>query len=109
MLTQVKQDNYPECVNEGGLHYVDNAGGLHPIEHEDQGKEAWVQQCVVTDSDRLKVTSSKRIGGLKPWLFWLILAIVSLIVIGASIGGAVGGSLAAKRSSNAIHPLAEQK
>ena len=109
MLTEVKHDKYPECVNEAGLHHVDNAGGLHPIEHEDQGKEAWVQQYVVTDNYAPKGTSPRRIGGLKPWLFWLILALVSLIVIGASVGGAVGGSLAAKGSSNAIQPSAEQK
>jgi hypothetical protein len=108
MLTQVKHENYPECVDEGGLHHVDNTGGLHPLEHEDQGKEAWIQQYVVTDN-YAPGESSRRIGGLKPWLFWLILAIVSLIVIGTSVGGAVGGTLAAKSSSSALQSSSEQK
>jgi hypothetical protein len=108
MLTHVKHENYPECVSDGGLHHVDNACGLHPLEHEDQGKEAWIQQYVVTDNCLPKEESSRRIRGLKPWLFWLILAIVSLVVIGASVGGAIGGTLAAK-SSTALQSSTEQK
>jgi hypothetical protein len=92
ILTQVGPENYPECVCEEGLHHVDAASGLHPIGHEDQGKEAWVQQYVVKESYAEKDKASKRIGGMKPWLFWLILAIVGLVVIGASVGGAVGGT-----------------
>ena len=82
---------------------------MHPIEHEDQGKEAWIQQYVVTDNYTKKQKPSRRIGGLKPWLFWLILAIVGLIVIGASVGGAVGGKLAAKGNSSVLQQSPGQK
>jgi hypothetical protein len=91
MLTQHTHENLPERINEGGLHPVEES--LHPIEHKDQGKEAWVHHYAVTDSYTPKDSPSKRIGGLDPWLFWLILATISLVVVGASVGGAIGGSL----------------
>jgi hypothetical protein len=69
------------------------------MEHEGEGKEAWVHQRVVMNNSTTEKHQSQYIGGLKRRLFWFILVLASLVVIGASVGGAVGGSLAAKESS----------
>jgi hypothetical protein len=72
------------------------------MEHEGEGKEAWVHQRVVMNNSTTEKHQSQYIGGLKRRLFWFILVLASLVVIGASVGGAVGGSLAAKESSDGI-------
>jgi hypothetical protein len=42
---------------------------------------------------------NKTICGLKPTLFWTLLAIALLVVIGAAVGGGVGGTLANRHTS----------
>lgn len=42
-----------------------------------------------------EITPRKRICGLQPRTFWLILGLV-IITIGASVGGGIGGSLVLK-------------
>lgn len=44
--------------------------------------------------------SRKRICGLAPMWFWIAL-IATIVIIGAAVGGGVGGSLSHKSSSNA--------
>ncbi len=41
-----------------------------------------------------------RIAGVRPRTFWLLLCLLSVIVVGAAIGGTVGGSKATKDSYN---------
>jgi hypothetical protein len=41
-----------------------------------------------------------RIGGLRRRWFWLLIALISVVVIGASVGGAVGGTQANKSSAS---------
>jgi hypothetical protein len=41
-----------------------------------------------------------KIGGLPPRTFWLLIVLIALLVIGASIGGAIGGT----RGSKSIPP-----
>lgn len=43
-----------------------------------------------------------RIGGLPVLWFWLLLALLGFVVIGASVGGAVGGSAATKASEQSV-------
>jgi hypothetical protein len=43
----------------------------------------------------------RRVGDMKASTFWLLLALISILVIGATVGGAVGGSIAAEKS----HPV----
>ncbi|KAI9722683.1 MAG: hypothetical protein M1812_001614 [Candelaria pacifica] len=50
---------------------------------------------------------SRTICGLRPATFWLALALGAVIII-AAVGGGVGGSLAAKRSSSKPTPLPSQ-
>jgi hypothetical protein len=42
----------------------------------------------------------RRIGGLKPWKFWSITVVISLIVVGASVGGGVGASIGGNGSGS---------
>lgn len=79
------------------------------MEHEDEGKEAWMYQHAMTGNPMLQENQSKPFGGLKPLLFLFILAVVSLVVIAASVGGAVGGSLAVKGNSNSAPPSSVQR
>jgi len=40
---------------------------------------------------------TRRLGDMKASTFWFLLVLISIIVIGATIGGAVGGSIAARK------------
>ncbi|KAK4502591.1 hypothetical protein PRZ48_006017 [Zasmidium cellare] len=42
----------------------------------------------------------RRIAGLHVWVFWLIIGIIGVVVIGASVGGAVGGTQSSKGQSD---------
>jgi hypothetical protein len=69
---------------------------------KDQRQFSHLEQHVVTDNPTTRRHQVRSIGGLGKWLFWLILVAVRLIVIGAFVGGAVGGSLAAKGSNYSV-------
>lgn len=43
---------------------------------------------------------NKTTCGLKPTVFWTLLVIALLVVIGAAVGGGVGGTLANRHTSN---------
>ena len=43
----------------------------------------------------------RRLGGMKASTFWLLLGLISIIVIDATVGGAVGGSVATRKN----HPV----
>lgn len=42
----------------------------------------------------------RRIGGLKSWKSWSIIVVISLIVVGASVGGGVGASIGGNGSGS---------
>lgn len=44
-------------------------------------------------------SKNKRIGGLRPVTFWLLILSLGLIIVGGSVGGAVGGTRASKTST----------
>ena len=46
----------------------------------------------------------KMICGLKPALFWLVLALVLLVVLAAGLGGGLGGALASRNSGSSSVP-----
>ncbi|KAK4499889.1 hypothetical protein PRZ48_008075 [Zasmidium cellare] len=99
---------YPEVVQ--GWSQIPNHAG-HNI---DSGAWKGTQQHNVTNyevHDKVPPTAEqrrggRRIAGLPVWAFWLILGALGLVVIGASVGGAVGGSAAMKShdSSSASNP-----
>lgn len=107
MSRHIACENLPEPCGGDGLPVV--GSGLHAVEHEDEGKEAWIYQHVGTGTPTLKENQSKSFGGLKPWLFWSILVVVSIVVIAASVGGAVGGSLAVKGNRKNAPPSSVQR
>ena len=45
----------------------------------------------------------RRICGLKPLSFWLVLAVIMVVIVGA-IGGGVGGALADQKNSSSASP-----
>jgi hypothetical protein len=52
---------------------------------------------------------SGKIGGLRPWVFWVLILVAGVVIVGASIGGAVGGTRAAQRSGTSTTPLCLQR
>ncbi|KAF2177865.1 hypothetical protein K469DRAFT_719336 [Zopfia rhizophila CBS 207.26] len=72
-------------------------------------KEAAYSIPVPPDADTFKIRAegndggrdSRTICGLKRKTFWIVAAIVTLLVIGAAVGGGVGGALSQKNSDNA--------
>jgi hypothetical protein len=58
------------------------------------------EENVSADANEKKKNSSK-IGGLSPRAFWLLIVLNALIVIRASVGGAIGGTRGSNRSSPA--------
>lgn len=47
---------------------------------------------------------NKAICGLKPTVFWTLLVIALLVVIGAAVGGGIGGTLANRHASEPSLP-----
>ena len=43
-----------------------------------------------------KRDNSRRLAGLPVWAFWLLLVVFGLVIVGSSIGGAIGGTSASK-------------
>lgn len=87
-------DNYPQAAPHNGL---------YPVEPRQQNdKEVWAQyaspQYVQEDK------TGPKIGGLKPWLFWAVIALISVVVVAASVGGAVGGTRAVKSKDSEGSP-----
>lgn len=68
-----------------------------------EGKEvyhgAYEQKEVYIEDDSRK--ARKRICGLSPLVFWLVVAI-AVLVVGGAVGGGVGGSLASKNSRETV-------
>ena len=46
-------------------------------------------------------TPIRRLGDMKASSFWLLLCLICIVVIGVTVGGAVGGSLAAGKKNPA--------
>jgi hypothetical protein len=62
-----------------GLHYVSGPTSANPIKIEDGSPE--------TKSPR------KRICGLSSTVFWVLVVVISIVVIGAAVGGGVGSTV----------------
>ena len=45
---------------------------------------------------------NERIGGLRPRIFWLIVGVIAIVVIAASVGGAVGGARSVSKKSTSL-------
>lgn len=63
------------------------------------GGEKYSQSQSVIGTDGAR-QDPHRIGGLRRRWFWLLIALIAVIVIGASVGGAVGGTQANKSSGS---------
>ncbi|KAF2832593.1 hypothetical protein CC86DRAFT_425150 [Ophiobolus disseminans] len=91
--------SYKSSPAHEGPQFIDH-GGLCPVEQD--RKELWSQQ----QNAHLRYASNpepedkkgRPIGGLKPWTFWTLIALISVVVIAASVGGAVAGSRSGKDS-----------
>jgi len=87
-------ESLPERIAEGGLHPHTEAP----------------QPCLAQQTSGLEIPSNnkengtsqlgQRIGGLRPWIFWLIIGTIAIIVIAVSVGGAVGSQSSAKKSTS---------
>lgn len=82
-----QHDNYPQ---------VTPLEGLHPIEQGE--KEVWAYHHQSSAPPRYAPdnTPGRKIGGLTPWIFWTTIALISFVVVVASVGGAVGGTRVGK-------------
>nr|POE98259.1 hypothetical protein CFP56_64852 [Quercus suber] len=58
-----------------------------------------------SESEGKRHGRSSRIAGLPAWAFWLLLIVLGLVIIGASIGGAIGGVGAEKKHDDAAADL----
>lgn len=81
---------YDKNAATAGVSQVDSSPFLEPDEQEKIAAQA-------TQSP-----TGRRIAGLPAWAFWLVLCAVSLIVIGASVGGALGGTAAMKTHDSSV-------
>jgi hypothetical protein len=106
MLSHAADESLPQHYQESGLHVVEQYHSQKYLaENQGYPKAPWVDQSAYPGHDK---SQDRRIAGLRPWLFWLLVALISLIVIGASVGGAVGGSMAVKNSgSNASQAMSD--
>jgi hypothetical protein len=50
--------------------------------------------------DYSEPVTPKRICGITPRIFYILVAVVTLIIVGAAVGGGVGGSQASKKSTS---------
>ena len=87
---QVTPSQAPEAIDPPGhgLHKVPSESGLEPVRLSAMGQE----KAIIRDNagDR-----KRKIFGLRPVTFWLLLVIAVLVLVGA-VGGGVGGALASK-------------
>jgi hypothetical protein len=108
MAIQTTYEDYPQRVPDSGLHPVEEPQYpkeaqqyTYPHGENTNSQEPYHQQAtgvsVKTDNQGDKL--QRRIGGLKPWVFWLLIIAIGVVIVGASVGGAVGGARAAKGSS----------
>lgn len=99
MITKDPHSNSPQVVEYSDLQHVPVYSTLesYSVSGESAQPPNYTQpeskQPYSVDSIQLE---SKRIAGLKAGVFWVVIALVGLVVIGASVGGAVGGSMAMK-------------
>lgn len=78
--------------------------GLHPIEAQ-QPNQAWAHKEPYTPTPVPEESKSgRRLWGLKPWVFWTLIAVISIVVIGASVGGAVAGTKSNKSDESISRP-----
>ncbi|KAF2168879.1 hypothetical protein M409DRAFT_20893 [Zasmidium cellare ATCC 36951] len=98
---------YPEVVQQGwgqnlyhAAHSVDDGAWKGSQQHNLTSAE---MQEKVSDAAEQR-ERGHRIARMPVWAFWLLLGALGLVVIGASVGGAVGGS-AAVRSHDSSNDL----
>ncbi|EPS34867.1 hypothetical protein PDE_09831 [Penicillium oxalicum 114-2] len=57
--------------------------------------------------EQVKLHSPKKtVCGLKPMVFWALLAVALLVIIGGAVGGGIGGTLATRHTSEAFQTSA---
>ena len=64
-------------------------------------------QIVVAEEKRASPLLRNRLGDMNPLTFWIITGIIALVIVGASVGGAVGGTLAVRNSNFIARYVAE--
>lgn len=72
----------------------------HQYYDAQQNKEAVASQSHTQDlrDEYTHRHKSQKIAGLSTRTFWLVIALVAVVVIAASVGGAVGGTAHSKKS-----------
>lgn len=97
MSNKTTNVDYPQVAPESGL---------HPVileQHKEVATEQQFQLPLVYQAAPAK-QATFLIGGFKPWIFWFVISFISLVVVGASVGGAVAGVKAVKNSNNNSSP-----
>ena len=62
--------------------------------------DGWTDDDATKFADKMVAErKSARVGGLPVMWFWLLVALVGLLVIAVSVGGAVGGSAASRATT----------
>jgi hypothetical protein len=76
--------------------------GLHPIPaaQYELGSGSLTNKGEVEVKNHVSPNQNQLIGGLRPRIFWLLILLISLIVISASIGGAVGGTRSSRKNTS---------
>ncbi len=74
---------------------------------ERQQPQAAKPDLIVAPSEaRGHKSHSTRLGDMKASTFWLLVGLIAIIVIAVSVGGAVGGTVAARNNGGASTRLA---
>lgn len=76
----------PESISH--FHLPPNYGSRAPLDE----KAPIVSVESTNIKEEMDRRGSRTIGGLSPRAFWLLIAVVAVLVIAASVGGAVGGT-----------------
>jgi hypothetical protein len=89
-----KLENAPEVVYGNGIEVDRRRAALPEVYRVYDSK---FEQASPTAEPAQK-PEPRRVKDMKATTFWLIIAIIALVVIGVTLGGALGGTLALKNS-----------
>lgn len=94
----------PELVVEDGLHtYHEAPQPYNPVQTQNAYFNVTTEKPGGPPVAGSTGNENHTIGGLRPRVFWSIIAVVSFFVIAASVGGAVGGTRASQNASTPTH------